>query len=425
MKILHYNLGIPPYSTGGLSIYSYDLAKIESNDNEVIIIYPGYKNKKLKLKKIKTKNNFKLYRLDGALPVSLTYGVKEPHKFIGHKNISEIEKVFKIFSNIDILHIHTLQGLYPEILKYFKNKNTKIIFTTHDFYPFSLTTKLYDNNDLNIKYNIIKSLTAPSVNKLYLLRHKFINNLKNIKTLKNIFNKKVKDFKELKYSDSYKLKYIEESNDLYKYYQDMFKYIDIIHANSKLSENIYKKIHNNIKIIPLSHNNIKECNIIKNEGKTLNLAFFGEELKDKGFNLIIDILDELYKLNNNFILNCYGPYNLYKRPYLKYHGSYKFNELKDIYRNIDLVLFPAINIESFGFIVEESLCFKTPIIVSKNVGAKDLCNNDFIINNELELKELLIKILNDKNILNNYFNYELKIDDFNNHYLKIINELYK
>ncbi len=216
MKILHYNLGIPPYSTGGLSIYSYDLAKIESNDNEVIIIYPGYKNKKLKLKNIKTKNNFKLYRLDGALPVSLTYGVKEPHKFIGHKNINEIEEVFKIFSDIDILHIHTIQGLYPEILEYFKNKNTKIIFTTHDFYPFSLTTKLYDNNDLNIKYNIIKSLTAPSVNKLYLLRNKFINNLKNIKILKNIFNKKVKDFKELNYSDSYKLKYIEESNILYK-----------------------------------------------------------------------------------------------------------------------------------------------------------------------------------------------------------------
>ena len=73
MKIIHYCLGIPPLATGGLTIYANSLAKIQSKDNEVIIIYPGYKKNKIHLKFIKKENNIKIYRLDGALPVSLTY----------------------------------------------------------------------------------------------------------------------------------------------------------------------------------------------------------------------------------------------------------------------------------------------------------------------------------------------------------------
>ena len=52
MKIIHYCFGLPPYSTGGLSIYAKDLASIQSENNEVIVLFPGLKKSKLSLKKV-------------------------------------------------------------------------------------------------------------------------------------------------------------------------------------------------------------------------------------------------------------------------------------------------------------------------------------------------------------------------------------
>lgn len=426
MKILHYCLGIPPYATGGLTIYALDLVKSQMKNNEVFMIYPGYKNKNIKLKKIKNKENINLYRIDGLLPLALTYGVANVNDFIGHKDISIIKKEFdKLFLNVDILHLHTIQGLYPEILEYFKNNNTKIILTTHDFYPFSLSTKLYEDELLNIKNNIIKSLNAPSKNILCLNRYPFINKLKKIKIIKKLFNKKYKIKDDDKIEEKYYKNYIIESNKLYSFYNDILNLIDLIHANSKKSYEVYNKKCKNVKKLLITHEKIKKYNIIKNENDILNIAYFGEEIEEKGFNLILDVLDEIYQNNKNFILKCYGYDNLYKRAYIKYMGHYKLDDLKIIYKDIDLVLFPTLNIESFGFVGLEALAYNTPLITSKNAGIKELCNKDYIINDKDELKELLIKIINDKSILNNYFNYDLEIKDFNEHADDVINILYR
>ena len=425
MKIIHYCLGLPPFATGGLTIYARDLANAQKIDNDVYMIYPGMNKDKLSLKKINNKYHINLYRLDGVLPCALTYGVKEPLDFIGNKPIEEVEKVFKDFENVDVLHLHTIQGLYPEIIEYFKNCGTKIIYTTHDFYPFSLTTKYYDDYLLNEKNNIIQSIKAPSTNALYLNRKPYVNNLKKFKFIKKIFNKHVKENKDLKYDEEYAKEYIVKSNKLYSFYDYMLSNVDLIHANSSLSAEIYKKHFTNVKTLNITHEGIKKNDIDKYKKCYLNIGFFGEQLKDKGFNLLLDLLDDIYKKNNSFKLLCYGYSNLYDKPYLDYMGPYKFKDLKEIHKTLDLVVFPAENIESFGFIVLESLAYKTPVIVSKNVGAKDFCNKDYIVNDRLELKDLLEKVINDKNYLNDYFNYDLKIDDFKNHNDLVIKELYK
>ena len=246
MKIIHYCLGLPHFATGGLTIYARDLANIQKNDNDVYMIYPGIKKDKLALKKVNNKYHIKLYRLDGALPCALTYGVKEPLDFIGNKNIDEIKEVFKIFQDVDILHLHTIQGLYPEIIEYFKNSGTKIIYTTHDFYPFSLTTKYYDDDLLNEKNNIIQSIKAPNTNALYLNRNAYINKLKKFKFIKKIFNKKVKENKDIKYDEEYAKEYQVKANKLYSFYDKMLSLVDLIHANSTLSEKIYNKHFYNV-----------------------------------------------------------------------------------------------------------------------------------------------------------------------------------
>ncbi len=273
--------------------------------------------------------------------------------------------------------------------------------------------------------NLIQSLKAPSTKALYLNRKPLINKIKKIEFIKNIFNKKIKGEDTLNYSLEYKNEYLEKANKLYAFYSDMLKDIDLIHANSNLSKDVYLNSNDNIKVIGITHNNLELNNLKKNYNDKLIIGFFGEQLKDKGFTLLLEVLDEIYKYNKNFILNCYGKSNLYQRPYLSYRGTYSFNDLKAIYQNVDLVVFPAINIESFGFVVLESLAYQTPVIVSSNVGAKDLCNKDYIIDNEINLKKKIIEIIDNKNILKEYFNYDLNIDSFEKHNEKIIEELYK
>lgn len=425
MKIIHYCLGIPPFATGGLTIYAHDLALAQMKNHEVHMLYPGYKKSEIVLKKIKNKENISLYRIDGLLPVSLTYGVKNPFDFIGHKDMHEIANAFKeIANNADILHLHTIQGLYPEIIEYFKKCGVKIILTTHDFYSFSLTTKLYKVKELNDKLNIIQSIKAPKTNVLYLNRRPIINKLKHIKFIKHFFNKKVKEEKELAYDNEYATKYLLESSKLYSFYKGMINQIDLIHANSQISNEVYSKVYNNVKTVYISHSGISKHEVNKNKNSFLNIGFFGEQTREKGFNLLLDVLDDLYKENCNFYLNCYGHSNLYERPYMTYHGAYNFNDLEDIYKDLDLVVFPAENIESFGFIVLEAISYNTPVIVTNTVGAKSICNKDFIVNDRMDLKNLLQRIIADSTILNNYFNYVVDIKTIDEHSLEVEKELY-
>ena len=405
---------MPPYASGGLTKYATDLFYEESKSHNVFIMLP-YKNKKNIKFKIKNK---KIY-FYSSLPCSLTYGVKEPDDFIKQINPIEFEKIIKKLK-IDIFHIHTIQGLYLEFVEVLKKLNVKIVFTAHDFYPISLSSKYYLDKEVNDLNNIKLSLTAPSTKKLYLSRNPLINNLKKFKFIKSIFNKKKN--KEVIITEDYKNNYLEKSNKLYDYYLKILKLCDVIHYNSKLTYSIYNKyIDHNNAIIPITHSDIRINKIIKSNSNILRIGFFGEQREEKGYNLLVDVLDNL---KGDFILNTYGKDNLINRDYIKYHGKYKYEDLKDIYKDIDLVIVPSTNIETFGFVVLEALSNNTPVIASSSVGSKDLINQNYIFETKEDLINLLNELIDNKNKLNDYFNYELKLKSFSEHVKEIEENLY-
>lgn len=86
MKILHYFLGFPPYRTGGLTKYAYDLmcAQIDNGD-EVSALWPGMielKNNRPRIRKQKGISGINNYELVNPLPVPLDEGIKETDAFI-------------------------------------------------------------------------------------------------------------------------------------------------------------------------------------------------------------------------------------------------------------------------------------------------------------------------------------------------------
>lgn len=59
-------------------------------------------------------------------------------------------------------------------------------------------------------------------------------------------------------------------------------------------------------------------------------------------------------------------------PYIRVHDRYSYTELKKIFDETDVLVAPSIWYETFGFTVLEALSYGVPVIISGNVGAKDI-----------------------------------------------------
>ena len=65
--------------------------------------------------------------------------------------------------------------------------------------------------------------------------------------------------------------------------------------------------------------------------------------------------------------------------------------------NIDILILPSVWYETFGFTVQEALSYGVPVMVSENVGAKDIIENYktgvIFEANEEDLKEKILYVL--------------------------------
>ena len=75
-------------------------------------------------------------------------------------------------------------------------------------------------------------------------------------------------------------------------------------------------------------------------------------------------------------------------PYMNAHERYNYDDLQTIFENTDVLIAPSILYETFGFTVLEALSYGVPVIISGNVGAKDIL---------LKEAELLSKIYRPRN----------------------------
>ncbi len=121
------------------------------------------------------------------------------------------------------------------------------------------------------------------------------------------------------------------------------------------------------------------------------------------------MLDMMKSFENEGILDitldCYG--DEYKKdglgPNIILNGKYSYKDLSTIFNKVDLVIVPSLWYETFGFIVLEAISFGVPVMVTEKVGSKDIIkfefgNRGFIVKED-EVKQKVLEIFNDKNIL--------------------------
>lgn len=408
MKILHYTLGFEPIRSGGLVGYATDLMNCQKKmGHQVIALYPGKLNVFRRSSYIKqdNKKNILAYQIVNSLPLPLFGGIKDPEKFMN--NVSK--KLYEEFLNAvspEIIHVHTLMGIHQEFFEAAKKLKIPIIFTSHDYFGLAPEPKFFFNgvsydqsNTVEDWFEVSKYALSTTKLRLFQLRvYPFLRKVSRMTKKKSDIDYEISDV------DSNK-QYLKEFYDLKKYYQEIFGTIDMFHFNSEVAKDVYMNNLNgktDYKIISITNSSIvNRCERKeKNTGK-VKVAYIGPCEDFRGY---YDFLSLARGMNQSreFEFHTYGHETKIKNEYVINHGKYSKDNLNTIYDNIDVLIVPSKWKETFGLIVLEALSFNTPVLVSNNVGAKDLLDKSCIFKDTRILKSKLIRFDWTKK------NYELK-----------------
>lgn len=420
MRILHYSLGFPPYRSGGMTKYCIDLMLTQKElGNKVGLLWPGEINilKKNRVLKRKDYSGIESYEIINPLPVPLDEGVLGVEYYMADGNCEICEQFFKSYK-ADIFHIHTLMGLHKEWITAAKKAGIKTLFTTHDYYGICPKVTLYregtvcdcDHECLDCVNCNSGGLTQTKIRLLQSPVYRKIKGSEPVKTLRkrhrhNFYFQAASVQTAVKEQSIEKTVAIKKKTDyqrLRNFYLNMLTEIDIIHFNSSVSQKVYKRyfIPQNSCVIPISHRGIRDNRTVKSfESSVLRISFLSPFKAYKGGTIIKNALDELWaQEKHNFNLRIIEQIES-PSPYMIIQDGYRYDELKQIFKETDLLIAPSVWYETFGFTVLEALSYGVPVLVSENVGAKDLITEEYgiVIEPNIEaLKQAILQLLEDR-----------------------------
>ena len=390
MKILHYTIGFSPERTGGLVGYATDLMMEQKKQNhEVFALYPSnqfFFGNEPKIRKKKDRAGIQTFGLINSLPLALFGGISNPNDFMKGCN-KEVFITFLKELTPDVIHLHSLIGLYKEFLQVANDLNIKVVFTTHDYYGlapipnFYYNDESFDGNNTNLAWNIMSADALPT-SKLRVFQLSFYPSVRKwMKMIKR--NPKHKEYKEISSiteSINYSL--------LMQYYRDMFQMIDKFHFNSTLTREIY---NNNLpfsvegQVISITNGTIEQHNIKRLHREKKVVAYIGPDEEYKGY---FEFLSFSKTLNRHeYKIYTYGHMpNNFAPDFIEQKGRFSPSELDNVYGEIDILIVPSKWKESFGLVVLEALSYNVEVYVSENVGAKDLLYRNKIFSNIMELR---------------------------------------
>lgn len=400
MRILHYSLGFPPYRTGGMTKYCLDLMEEQGKAGHTVgMLWPGKIMNYGSKCEIKHRRAYKLsneischsYEMQNPLPISLLNGINNFEAYTSPKEESVFDSFFKNCKT-DILHIHTLMGLPKELLIVAKNRGVKIVYTSHDYFGICPRASLVYGNQiceysLDCRNCAYCNRGALSLEKIKMVQSPIYRTIKDNALVKKIRKNAIKKQRERsedidklledesKNTYTYDWDRASEYEKLRGYYYSCFELIDVVHFNSSLTEEVYRK--HNVPInkgltIPITHKGIKNHCKKRQFGDKVRFSYLGAFSTRKGCQLLIDALDLVYEKGfRNFSLNIFAPFP-HEREYIVQGEPYKYEQIEEVFDKTDILVLPSIWNETFGFTVLEALSFDVPTLVSKHAGAKDL-----------------------------------------------------
>lgn len=231
---------------------------------------------------------------------------------------------------------------------------------------------------------------------------------------------------------------VEEYAKLLETYRRMFGMVDAFHFNSQSTADVYGRyldIPAESRVITITHSGIKdrrEKRVFDN--RLLRLSFIGSEAPYKGLQMLKKVITK-YNLEGSadkISLSVYGGRTGIdeKIKNVVYKGRFISSMMEQVFNDMDLLVVPSICYETFSFVTLEALSYGIPVLVSNKVGAKDIVgkyNPEFVFRDEVDLYELIKKLVEDRKLLVNYNNAIINNDwnySMKKHTNQIIKELY-
>lgn len=421
MNIIHYIIGIPPFRHGGASKYALDLATEQSKTHNISLLFPG---DTLKLgnhsyfSSKKYAQELPYYNIQNPVVSPLLFGIKHANSILDHKKEFTTAVLERFYQETlpDIVHLHTLMGIPDSLLQFWKSKGVKIVFTSHDYY--GICTKV---NLINERSELCAGPGGEQCAKcnhtskdywfLKLCNSSFFIKNKHLLPVKATYL--IGDKQDVKEEQFFASKsQVSSFDSLIEYYKNIFTLIDCIHFNSAVAKEVYQKYCqvNNSYVVPITTNKIQDRRFARVfNSKKIRLGFIGSINAYKGYPMLKSVLEELFSSGiSNFTLDVWedGLNGIDKDcPFITYKGKYNNSQLKEVFSEMDLLVVPSVWKETFSLVALEALSFGTPVLVSENVGAKNIIeqyNKQFVFSGKEGLKKILEKTSNTIVLLQEY-----------------------
>lgn len=388
MRILHYALGFPPYRSGGLTKLCVDLMVQQAKEEHTVaMLWPGQMRFVSQKVAIKKHENVKLsgqdilsFEVINPLPVSFDEGVADIAAFTKNVGAEAYRRLLDNFQP-DVIHVHTLMGIHKSFLEAAKNKKIRLVFTAHDFFPICPKVTMFRHGAVcdcvqTCENCGICNATALSLNKIRILQSPAYRELKDSSIVKKL-RKQHRDgyLSEATADDTADpVGTADDYKKLRNYYYSLLKLMDMVHYNSSVTKKVYESVFDlpNSCIVVITHSDIKDNRKVKDySSDCLHIRYLGPQSGAKGYQLLKSALDKLWNMQQNFFLDVHFE-PMESAPYIKSHERYSYAELERIFDETDVLVAPSIWYETFGFTVLEALSYGVPVIISGNVGAKDI-----------------------------------------------------
>lgn len=382
MKILQVVHGFPPRSRAGAEIYTYNLSKELSKNHEVHVFYPlrkagiaGYSLNRL------YNNGLHITEMvDHQLPFPTVM-----KSIYAYKN-SRIERIFeKLLDEInpDVVHFQHLLSLSPSLIKSVKKRGIPAVLTLHDFWFICPNIHLLKND-----YIICNGPNTQAINCFR------CGNKRQAESLAESLSKYAIP-KRLSSKVIERALMLVNRNRKYRerkeYIKSLLLKIDKIIAPSNFLRNIFIEYGVPEDKIVYSSNgyDLGMFNDFKKKEKdSLVFGFAGGVAKLKGVHILVEAFNRIE--SEDVELRIYGNYDphsdYFKELQLKARNNDRikfmgrFDDVKEPYSEIDVLVVPSICYENCPLVMQEASISMTPMIAS-NLGAMP----EFIENNRTGL----------------------------------------
>lgn len=435
-------------------VYALDLAKAQQEfGDDVSLLTMGsfsLRDSRPAIIRAKRYNNLTAFEIRNPLPYGMSNGIANPDLYLEHKSANNFKSFFE-HEKYDVVHVHSLIGLYPSVLRAAKQAGAKIVYTTHDYYGICCKPERLRYNDeiceaknfdrcyecakyaFGYRRMQIEQTKVFQKAKSYAWFNRFMDMLMHVRAkLRNSHDDAQQLYEQV---EEILPELVKQYKLLENQYRQMLQMMDVIHFNSSQTRKIYEAYMGPMvgKVIPIMTAGIcdKRCHRDRINEESLHIGFIGNSKAYKGLPDLVKCLDEINKEKNKIILHTYGVLEYADRTYMVHHKSFTQNELDKVYAEFDLLVVPSLWQETFSIVTLEAISRGMPCIVSEHVGAKDIVrriDEELIFHNLEDLKYKLENAYDNSSKLDDYKNKLMSLNmdfDFGHYVQEMKKELYR